>query len=183
MQTYSIESISPSGFNAFITYLNDHLGENGTPEVGYFQPLSRGTSSFPEERKAAFLAGLAIPVGEQGWRRAWVARGLEGQILGHIDLRGHSERHAQHRCLLGMGVHRSVRRQGLGAALIKHAELWAASTRLLEWIDLQVLGANQAAVALYGQAGFTRVGEVPDMFRIDGHSFSYLTMTLPCACR
>jgi ribosomal protein S18 acetylase RimI-like enzyme len=180
MQKYSIDALSPVDFDEFITYLDDHLRENGSPDVGYFQPLSRSAASFPEERKAAFRAGLEIAVGEPGWRRAWVARGAEQQILGHIDLRGHAERYAAHRCLLGMGVHRDLRRQGLGTALIEHARVWAASSEL-EWLDLQVLSNNQAALALYEQAGFVRVGEVPHMFKIDGHAFSYTTMTRPCS--
>jgi ribosomal protein S18 acetylase RimI-like enzyme len=179
MSTYLIDAISPPEFDEFIAYLNEHLGENGKPEVGYFQPLSRSTSSFPVDREAAFRAGLKIPVGEQGWRRAWAARGSDGQILGHIDLRGHSERHTEHRCLLGMGVHRICRRQGIGSTLIQHAKLWADSTKLLEQIDLQVLSENQAAVALYRQAGFTRVGEIQHMFKIDDQYFSYTTMTVP----
>jgi ribosomal protein S18 acetylase RimI-like enzyme len=180
MQAHSIEALSPVDFDEFITYLDDHLRENGSPDVGYFQPLSRSAASFPEERKVAFRAGLEIAVGEPGWRRAWVARGPEQQILGHIDLRGHAERYAAHRCLLGMGVHRDLRRQGLGAALIEHARVWAASSEL-EWLDLQVLSHNQAALALYEKAGFVRVGEVPHMFKIDGHAFSYTTMTRPCS--
>ncbi|WP_081963280.1 GNAT family N-acetyltransferase [Pseudomonas sp. ML96] len=71
----------------------------------------------------------------------------------------------------------------LGAVLIRHAEHWAGSTQLLEWIDLQVLSANQAAVALYRKAGFSQAGEIPHMFKIDGHSFAYMTMTMPCAGR
>ncbi|PZE13349.1 GNAT family N-acetyltransferase [Pseudomonas sp. 57B-090624] len=179
MQTYFIDALLPAEFDEFVNYLDEHLQENGSPEVGYFQPLSRDAGSFPEERKAAFRAGLEIAVGEPGWRRAWVARGVEGQILGHIDLRAHAERYTAHRCLLGMGVHRSLRRQGLGAALIEHARLWAESSGL-EWIDLQVLSNNQAARALYEQAGFLQIGEVPNMFKIDGRVFSYTTMTRRC---
>ena len=103
----------PSDFGAFIDYLNEHLQENGTPEVGYFQPLSRSHSSYPQEREQAFRAGLEMPVGTPGWRRAWVARGPAGEILGHIDLRGHSERYTAHPPA-GHGVHRTWRRQGLG---------------------------------------------------------------------
>ncbi|MBB4820655.1 RimJ/RimL family protein N-acetyltransferase [Pseudomonas alcaligenes] len=181
MQTYSINAVSPADFDAFMAYLDDHLRENGSPEVGYFQPLSRSASSYPPERKAAFRAGLEIALGEPGWRRAWVARAEDGQIAGHIDLRSHAERYATHRCLLGMGVHCAHRRRGLGALLIEQAGRWAASTALLEWIDLQVLGSNAAAIALYRRAGFIQVGEVPQMFKIDGQSFSYTTMTKRCS--
>lgn len=179
MSTHLITAVSLSEFGAFIAYLNDHLSENGSADVGYFQPLSRSASCFPADREAAFRAGLEIAVGVQGWRRAWAVRGPEGQFLGHIDLRGYGERYTEHRCLLGMGVHRAVRRQGLGSALIRHASAWAVSTNLLEQIDLQVLSCNQAALGLYRQAGFVHVGEIPRMFKIDGQCLSYTTMTMP----
>lgn len=179
MSTFAITAILPDEFDEFIAYLNEHLSENGTCEVGYFQPLSRSTSSFSLDRETVFRAGLAIPVGDQGWRRAWLARGREGEIIGHIDLRGHNERHTEHRCLLGMGVHRVCRMQGIGFALIQHAKLWAASTKLLERIDLQVISANHAALALYRKAEFAQVGEMERMFKIDGQYLSYTTMTAP----
>lgn len=174
-----ITAVSPPQFDQFVEYLNDHLGDNGTAEVGYFQPLSRSDSRFPADREAAFRRGLEIPLGEPGWRRVWTLRGLGGQILGHIDLRGHGERHTEHRCLLGMGVHRSLRRQGVGSILVQHAKNWAGSTNLLEQIDLQVLSSNKAALALYRQAGFVTVGEIPQMFKVDGKYLSYTTMTAP----
>ena len=61
--------------------------------------------------------------------------------------------------------------------LLKAAQRWAIEVAKLEWIDLQVLSSNQAAIYLYTQVGFTKVGEVPDMFKIDGRVFSYTTMT------
>ena len=76
-----------------------------------------------------------------------------------------------------MGVHRDYRRLGLGATLIAYAEQWAMANTTLEWIDLQVLSGNGPAVRLYLRAGFTRVGEVPEMFRMDGRSFAETTMT------
>jgi ribosomal protein S18 acetylase RimI-like enzyme len=183
MQPLPIEPVSPPAFDAFIAYLNAHLAENGTDEVGYFQPLSRATSSFPADREAAFRAGLVVPVGEAGWRRLWVARDADGGIAGHVDLRGLGERHTAHRCLLGMGVHRAHRRRGLGKALVAHARAWAAETPPLEWIDLHVLNTNRAASALYRQAGFAQVGEVAEMFRIDGQDLSSTTMTLRVRAR
>jgi ribosomal protein S18 acetylase RimI-like enzyme len=179
MRTFTIQSVSPSEFDGFIAYLNEHLAENGTAEAGYFQPLSRSTSTFPIDRVAAFRSGLEIPVGQQGWRRAWAALGQDREIVGHIDLRGHSERYSEHRCLLGMGVHRACRRQGIGSSLIQDARLWAAATNLLEHIDLQVLSSNRAALDLYRKAGFVQVGEIREMFKIDGQYFGYTTMTVP----
>jgi ribosomal protein S18 acetylase RimI-like enzyme len=180
-QPPSIVRVHENDFADFIAYLNDHLADNGGSDAGYFQPLPREQSFFPTDRAAAFRAGLATAVGSKGWRRAWVARAADGRIAGHIDLRAHAEGFAQHRCLLGMGVDRHCRRAGLGMALIAHAREWAADVAKLSWIDLQVIGENRAAIGLYQRAGFAGIGNIPDMFRIDGKSFSYATMSLRLA--
>jgi ribosomal protein S18 acetylase RimI-like enzyme len=174
----SIYPLRDRDFADFITYLNDHLADNGGEDVGYFQPLQRSQSFFAADRESAFRSGLGIAVGAKGWRRAWIARAADGRIAGHIDLRGYAEGCAEHRCLLGMGVDRGHRRAGLGMALIAHARQWAADAAKLAWIDLQVIGENRAAVGLYQRAGFIKAGEIPDMFQIDGKSFSYATMSL-----
>jgi len=173
----AVLALAPDDFDEFLCYLNDHLSDNGKTGGAYFQPLPRSESSFPAERAAAFRAGLSIPVGQAGWRRLWVARGKCHQIIGHIDLRGHAERHTEHRCLLGMGIAQAHRRTGLGTRLLEHAQAWAQDHELLEWIDLQVLSANQPAIRLYERAGFEKVGEIPAMFRIDGLSLSLTAMT------
>jgi RimJ/RimL family protein N-acetyltransferase len=105
----------------------------------------------------------------------------QGEIAGHADLRARPERYTEHRALLGMGVHRDHRRQGLGLRLIHAAIGWARTCTQLEHIDLEVLSANAPAIALYEKAGFRRIGEYEDMFRIDGKSLSYTLMsaTLP----
>lgn len=172
-----VESLDAGDFAEFIAYLNDHLTDNGGAG-GYFQPLPRGQSTFPAERAAPFRGGLEIEVGVKGWRRAWVARSAQGRIVGHIDLRAHPENFTGHRCMLGMGVDRGHRRVGLGAALIVHARQWAAEVARFEWMDLQVMSQNHAALALYRRAGFQTVGEIDEMFKIDGKAFSYTTMSM-----
>jgi ribosomal protein S18 acetylase RimI-like enzyme len=173
----SISQIEAQEFDQFLVYLNDHLLDNGKDGTAYFQPLSRSGSIFPPERVAAFRAGLEIPLGQSGWRRLWVCRNPNDKIIGHIDLRAHAERFAEHRCLLGMGVDRDYRNIGLGKSLIEHAEEWVKANEPLEWIDLQVLSSNVKAVHLYERSGFKKTGEIPEMFRIDGLSFSYSAMT------
>jgi RimJ/RimL family protein N-acetyltransferase len=173
----SIEPLQANDFAEFILYLNDHLLDNGGVETGYFQPLPRSGACFSPERASAFRDGMGTAVASKGWRRAWVARS-EGRIAGHIDLRAYPDGFTEHRCLLGMGVDRRHRRAGVGAALIFHARQWAADSGQLEWIDLQVISENLAAVGLYQRAGFTKAGEMPDMFRIDGRSFAYTTMSM-----
>lgn len=177
MQIVSIALLEPQDFDLFLAYINDHLSDNGRGDTPYFQPMPRKESRFPADKAAAFKNGMQTAMGEPGWRRLWVARDSAGQIAGHIDLRALPERHAAHRCLLGMGVERRYRKRGLGGKLLVHAAQWAQEEAGLQWIDLQVLSVNQPAIALYLRAGFERTGEVPDMFQIDGHSFSYTSMS------
>ncbi len=173
----TIEPINESGWDEFFRYANEQRSENGTPPTGYFLPVSRAESCRPYDKEELFRSGLRIPVGSPNWRRAWVARGSTRQILGHVDLRSHAVRFAEHRCLLGMGVDRHHRGVGLGSGLISHACAWAVTNSGLEWIDLEVLSANEPALRLYLRNGFAKVADVPDMFRIDGMTFSVTTMT------
>lgn len=176
-----IEAVSPAAteqLNAFFAYLREHVAENGAPDKGYFQPMSRETSNVSLEREERVRSALRVDTAQSGWRKLWLARTSQGTIAGHIDLRGHSEPHTAHRCLLGIGVHGSYRRMGLGVSLLQSAKNWAQDVANLEWIDLQVLSANQAAIRLYHRFGFVTVGEIPDMFRFDGQSFGYSTMAL-----
>ena len=172
-----IESIGESECGEFFTYLNDHRSDNGKGENGYFMPRPQRDSCLPSDKQKSFRTGLNVLVGSPGWRRAWVARASNRQIVGHIDLWSHPVSFAEHRCLLGMGVHRNHRRMGLGAALLAHATEWALANTGLEWLDLQVLSTNEPAIRLYVRAGFTQVGEVAEMFKFDGRSFSETRMT------
>ena len=169
-----IEPVDAAAFDAFFAYLDDHLADNGRDGV-YFQPMPREEAGFPADKQQALRAGADIPVGEPGWRRAWVARDARGRVIGHVDLRAHPERFTGHRCLLGMGVDRDHRRAGLARRLLAHATQWAVDQGL-RWIDLRVLSSNEAAVGLYRAEGFQMQGGTPDMFVIDGQAFGYLSM-------
>jgi len=65
----------------------------------------------------------------------------------------------------------------LSKRLIETVTFWAASETAIEWIDLWVLSSNAPAVHLYKSTGFQKLGEVDDMFRIDGLSEAYTLMT------
>ena len=160
----------------FFMYLNDHLRDNGSGGTAMFMPMPRSESVFSPEKQAAFRSGVDTPVGRSGWRRAWLALTPDGSIAGHIDLRARPERTCAHRALLGMGVQRDYRQMGLGAALVKVALEWAA-TQTVDWVDLELLSVNAAARALYERSGFTQVGQIDDMFRIDGESLGYTLMS------
>lgn len=162
-------------------YLNDHLRDNGTGDTALFMPIPRSQAGFAPARQASIRTGMGTALGQPGWRRPWVAYAPNGSIAGHIDLRARTEKVAAHRCLLGMGVHRDFRRQGLGVQLIDVAARWAQEQGF-EWIDLEVLSLNQAAIALYKHCGFYQNGEIEDMFRIDGQSLAYTIMTRRIGC-
>ena len=78
---------------------------------------------------------------------------------------------------MGMGVHRDYRQMGLGSLLIESIAEWAKNETTVERIDLWVLSENNPAIHLYKKLGFQKIGEVEDMFRIDGTSVSYIMMT------
>jgi GNAT superfamily N-acetyltransferase len=169
-----IEALGEADLDELFAYLGEQLAENGRDGL-WFMPLAPTDAGMPRERQQAFRAGLATPVGAPGWRRGWIVRDARGRVAGHVDLRAHPDEFTSHRCQLGMGVRRDVRRHGLAARLLAHATQWA-STQGLKWIDLQVLSANEAAVALYRREGFLMQGGRPDMFVIDGVSLGEIWM-------
>ncbi|MEJ2766017.1 GNAT family N-acetyltransferase [Photobacterium sp. MCCC 1A19761] len=160
----------------FFEYLAQQLKENGSDNTALFHPLSRDQLELSDAMKSRFRDGMDKVVGENGWRQIWLA--VEGeQILGHIDLRHHDEPNTQHRALLGMGVSRLCRGQGLGKQLIRYVVDWAATHSAFEHLDLWVLSTNAPACRLYEREGFTQCASISDMYRIDGRSVSYLMMT------
>jgi ribosomal protein S18 acetylase RimI-like enzyme len=60
---------------------------------------------------------------------------------------------------------------------MQHAIEFAASVPYIEWIDLQVLSTNSAAIALYAANGFVKTGEHMDLHRFDGRSFASTLMS------
>ena len=174
----AIRLAQPSDLPALFAYLGEQLLENGRDGMPLFQPMARTRDpQVPEAMQARFSAGIATPPGEPGWRRAWIALDEDGAIAGHIDLRAHPDAQATHRTVLGMGVHHRYRRHGLGVRLVDTALAWAGATPPFAWVDLDVLSANLPARRLYERAGFQAVGEIPDLYRIDGESVASLMMT------
>ena len=173
---YSIRAATAADLPALFAYLNDHLSDNGNGDTALFMPIARSMSRFPREKEANMRNGIGIPVGQTGWRRPWIAWTDDGHIAGHIDLRARAEKVSAHRALLGMGVHRDHRRQGLGMALVEVVLAWAR-TASIGWIDLDVLSVNRPAMALYQRCDFTLIGEIPDMYRIDGGSLGLTMMS------
>ena len=163
-----------SDFDDFFAYLGGQIAENGRDGF-WFMPLAPADAGVPPAKQQSFRDGFATPFGEPDWRRGWLARDARGAVAGHIDLRAYPDAFAGHRCMLGMGVRRDLRRAGLATRLLAEATRWA-STQGLKWIDLQVLSANEAAVAFYRREGFLMQGGRPDMYVIDGVSLGEIWM-------
>jgi ribosomal protein S18 acetylase RimI-like enzyme len=177
--TVRIRPAGEADLAAFFVYLDDHLRDNDAGGTPRFQPILPGQPRMPAGLRLSFIKGVAIPVGEAGWRRLWLALGPTGEIAGHIDLRARPEPASGHRAMLGMGVHRAFRRRGLGKRLLATALDWARDDAGVKWVDLEVLADNAPATALYLDCGFTMVARIADMLRIDGTSCDLIYMTRP----
>jgi ribosomal protein S18 acetylase RimI-like enzyme len=66
---------------------------------------------------------------------------------------------------------------------MERASAWAENQECLDWIDLELISTNEAADRLYRSVGFVGVGEVSDLYRIDGTALSYRSMVKRVAGR
>lgn len=173
----AIRAAGEDDLPVFFAYLNDHLSDNGSGVTALFMPMARAECVFTHERQDSFRHACARQLGEAGWRKLWLAWSADGEIVGHVDLRARLEAASAHRALLGMGVHRAHRQQGLGRRLIDIACAWALDATSLEWIDLDVISTNTPARQLYERSGFVLTGEIADLFRIDGASLGHTMMS------
>lgn len=173
-----IRAPAPSDLPGLFEYLGELQAGNGMHGTPLFDPRSRGAAARDPKREARFADGLALDVGDDGWRRAWVAYDASGAPAGHVDLRSHGIPNTAHRALLGLGVGRAHRGRGLATRLVEHVIDWARRETTIVWIDLEHLGTNTHANRLYQRLGFRDVATVEDMFRIDGESVQNRMMTL-----
>lgn len=88
----------------------------------------------------------------------------EGELVGNIDLTGHERRKMQHTGMIGMGLHKDWRGQGIGAFLLEAALEWAKTLSPLRVIWLEVYATNIAGQKLYHKMGFEEVGRVKNFF-------------------
>ena len=124
----------------------------GGASVSFMHPLTR-------ERAVAFWRRVADDVAAD--RRALVVAEDAQGICGTVQLMFDLPENQPHRAdVAKMLVHRRVRRQGMGAALMRAAEDTArACGKLLLVLDT-VTGSD--AERLYTKLGWTRVGVIPN---------------------
>ncbi|MCG7497833.1 GNAT family N-acetyltransferase [Vibrio sp. Of7-15] len=173
----NIVEASLSDLEAFFAYLSTHLEENGESHSFLFQPIPKSEKQVSEQTRNKFRNGFDVNIGCSGWRKLWLAKDSLGNIKGHIDLRHHGDEFSFHRVLLGMGVDRRCRKQGIGERLVSTVLAFCYKTPSIDWLDLNVLSDNFPAKKLYQKCGFHTIGEIQDYYRIDGNSVSETTMT------
>jgi GNAT superfamily N-acetyltransferase len=123
----------------------------GGASVSFMQPMTR-------EKAHAFWRRVSDGVvrGERALLVAEDARGICGTVQLVLDLPENQPHRAD---LAKMLVHRRVRRQGLGTALMRAAEAMALDCgRTLLVLDAVTDGDG---ARLYASLGWTRVGDVP----------------------
>ena len=123
----------------------------GDASVSFMHPLTR-------ERAVAFWRRVANDVGA-GARALVVAEDAQG-LCGTVQLIFDLPENQPHRAdLAKMLVHRRVRRQGLGAALMRAAEHTARDCGKTLLVLDAVTGGD--AARLYERLGWVRVGDIP----------------------
>jgi RimJ/RimL family protein N-acetyltransferase len=177
MQQVSIRLAEASDLKLFFNYLDKHLRENGKGETAKFQPISSEQSKLNDILRSKFTDGISADYSENGWRRLMIAS-CGNEIVGHIDIRGYAELASHHRTQLGMGVDSRYRGQGIASRLLEYLINWMALNSDFEYLDLNVIGGNEAAFNLYKKHGFVLIGELKDRFRLDGKSYSDRIMSL-----
>jgi GNAT superfamily N-acetyltransferase len=123
----------------------------GGASVSFMDPLTR-------DRAVAFWRRVAdgVAAGQRAVLAAEDARGLCGTVQLIFDLPENQPHRAD---LAKMLVHRRVRRQGLGAALMQAAEATARECgKTLLVLDAVTDGD---AARLYARLGWTRGGDIP----------------------
>lgn len=176
-QALTVRPLRLEELDAYVAHLDRHVPESGQDGNLVFAPFTPGhpwrKDDLPERLAARWLRHLDEP----DWERSW---GLwaDDQVIGHAYLRAGLTTTRLHRCNLGMGIERAYRGQGGGHRLLATVIEWARSRPGLAWIDLNVFGHNQPAIALYERHGFCETGRVVDAFRIAGQGVEDRLMTL-----
>lgn len=97
------------------------------------------------------------------------------EVVGWCDLRPKAAVTLRHSAVLGMGVVREFRGQGLGTRLLA-ATLERADARGLRRAELVVRADNASAIALYQRFGFVVEGRCRQFLRHDGVDHDALLM-------
>lgn len=178
MKMILIKELDNERLEDFFHYLNIHISKNGQNGAILYFPLSKEQSILSSELMIKFKEGLSKNIGENGWRKVWVASNEEDKIVGHIDIRSNNQLNSEHRVLMGMGVDVNFRNLKIGQNLLEFIIEYCRNNPKISWIDLEVMTKNIPAKKLYEKINFEHLSTTKDMFRIDNISYDYTCMTL-----
>ncbi len=99
-------------------------------------------------------------------------------IVGSLSLAGGQHKKTAHAAVLGMGVRRGWRRQGLGRRLVEVAcdAARTADPQHIAVLTLTVFSTNEPAQRLYASLGFAEEGRGGGTIRIDGRDQDVILM-------
>ena len=120
-----------------------------------------GTSGFPEEATASFIASVKASNGVH------LVAMVDDAIVGWCDITPAVFEGMTHVGRLGMGVKADYRGKGIGKGLLKEA-LERAFRQGLERVELEVYRSNELAVRLYEAHGFLPEGVKVGARKLDG---------------
>ena len=145
-----LHAVNDAQIDALAAVLIDCV--EGGASVSFMHPLTR-------ERAEAFWRRVAQGVAA-GERALLIAEDAQG-LCGTVQLVLEQPENQPHRAdLAKMLVHRRVRRQGMGAALMQAAEATARDCGKTLLVLDAVTGGD--AARLYERLGWQRVGDIPD---------------------
>jgi GNAT superfamily N-acetyltransferase len=125
----------------------------GGASVSFMLPMSRAKADAFWRRTSASLA--------RGERLVLAAEDTAGMIVGTVQVILDQPENQPHRAdIAKMLVHRRMRRQGVGAALLAAAERSALSAGKTLLVLDTVTGGD--AERMYARQGWQRCGEIPD---------------------
>ena len=149
----NIEALDPAAYDAAIEGLGALLKDavDGGASVNFLAGATPGeTAGWWADRAGLVKAGTIT---------VFVAR-KDGRIVGSTLLERSRNPNSPHRAEIGkVIVHRSMRRQGLGRALMEAAEERARAEG--RWMLILDTVTGSAAAALYESLGWQTVGTIP----------------------
>jgi ribosomal protein S18 acetylase RimI-like enzyme len=100
---------------------------------------------------------------------------VDGELVGHCDIRRRKPRDFHHSGVLGVVILEGFRNLGLGRRMM--TKILEEARRAGVWlVELTVFATNGPAIHLYGSMGFRRVGVVPGKFLRDGRLYDEVVM-------
>lgn len=91
---------------------------------------------------------------------------IGGQIVGNLSLNGNNRKMLKHTAVIGVGLLKQFRGNGLGSLLFESSIEWARKQSTLEILSLETYSTNEAGIALYKKFGFIESGVLNDFIKL-----------------